>query len=529
MVSFRTLLPTFVLLAFAECKINWGGCNQLQALQFNSSTIPVPFQCGTLDVPLDYSSQNSSEKLTLELLKAPAPLESKGSILVNTGGPGLPNRQDFSTLARNLIPLTGGQYDLIAFDSRGTVNTAPLTCYEDPIQEIKSFLGQKPSNKSDVAVGELWTRGTVDAEACFEAGSKNGSVMTTAFVARDLVSVVDALEEDGLLRYWGFSYGTILGATVAAMFPERIDKIIFDAVQNVHEYYHAQANFEEWELSDTLFSAIFSECVKAGPELCALAAHNETAEELEAAAYELLEISKYQPFPVGQLVVDYAAVKSTYAQSLYTQRAWPLTTALVDVLFYGTESSIEEVLSGLPHINITGLTLPGLAATDIALAGIYCSDNQVRTESFDEFVPAIDKLYSLSQIMGDLGVSSYMRCQQWKIKPKETYRGSLEHVQIKNPPLFIGNTLDGHTPLKSAYNVSASFEGSVVLEIDGYGHGSTAVPSECSLKAISAYWVNGTLPEPGTRCARDVEPYTNDWWPEVFKAAGVNETWIHKG
>jgi pimeloyl-ACP methyl ester carboxylesterase len=39
----------------------------------------------------------------------------------------------------------------------------------------------------------------------------------------------------------GFSYGTTLGATAAAMFPDRIDKMILDAVQNVHEYYHAQA------------------------------------------------------------------------------------------------------------------------------------------------------------------------------------------------------------------------------------------------------------------------------------------------
>jgi hypothetical protein len=46
-------------------------------------------------------------------------------------------------------------------------------------------------------------RGAADAEACFEVRRKNGEVMTTAFVARDLISVVDALEEDGLLRYWG--------------------------------------------------------------------------------------------------------------------------------------------------------------------------------------------------------------------------------------------------------------------------------------------------------------------------------------
>jgi hypothetical protein len=101
MVLYRTLLPTFALLATVKCNFNWTSCDP--AL-FDSSTVPVPFSCGTLDVPFDYTSHNFSEKLTLKLIKAPAPLESKGTILFNMGGPGVSNRNDFSTLAPTLIP-----------------------------------------------------------------------------------------------------------------------------------------------------------------------------------------------------------------------------------------------------------------------------------------------------------------------------------------------------------------------------------------------------------------------------------------
>ena len=68
-----------------------------------------------------------------------------------------------------------------------------------------------------------------------------------------MIRIAEALDDDGLLRFWGkcfldpaeswpinclgFSYGTVLGATVAAMFPEKIDKLVLDGVLNPHEYY----------------------------------------------------------------------------------------------------------------------------------------------------------------------------------------------------------------------------------------------------------------------------------------------------
>jgi hypothetical protein len=41
------------------------------------------------------------------------------------------------------------------------------------------------------------------ADDCYEAQNKTGSLIGRAFVARDMMQIVDALDEDGLLRYWG--------------------------------------------------------------------------------------------------------------------------------------------------------------------------------------------------------------------------------------------------------------------------------------------------------------------------------------
>jgi hypothetical protein len=58
-------------------------------------------------------------------------------------------------------------------------------------------------NSSDVALGRLWARGGINAELCFQKSNATGNLIGTASVARDLISVVDALGEDGMFRYWG--------------------------------------------------------------------------------------------------------------------------------------------------------------------------------------------------------------------------------------------------------------------------------------------------------------------------------------
>lgn len=119
--------------------------------------------------------------------------------------------------------------------------------------------------------------------------------------------------------------------------------------------------------------------------------------------------------------------------------------------------------------------------------------------------------------------ASMAACAQWPYNAKERYQGDFQ-VKTKNPVLFIGNTGDAHTPLVSAYNVSSGFEGSSVLEIDGYGHASVAVPSSCSMKHIAAYWQDLTLPRNGTRCFAEAQPFKNVSWADIFamESAGAN-------
>lgn len=44
-------------------------------------------------------------------------------------------------------------------------------------------------------------------------------------------------QDSNNLTHQGFSYGTILGATVAAMFPDRIGRMILDGAVNLAEWF----------------------------------------------------------------------------------------------------------------------------------------------------------------------------------------------------------------------------------------------------------------------------------------------------
>lgn len=76
--------------------------------------------CGTLNVPLDYTNPASNQTLQLQLVKVNAAKQpKKGSILFNPGGPGESGR-DWIAGANGdaLLIATGGEYDLIGFDTR---------------------------------------------------------------------------------------------------------------------------------------------------------------------------------------------------------------------------------------------------------------------------------------------------------------------------------------------------------------------------------------------------------------------------
>jgi hypothetical protein len=198
-----------------------------------------------------------------------------------------------------------------------------------------------------------------------------------------------------------------------------------------------------------------------------LAARNQTAEELENAVWAMLDTLKYNPVPVGNVLVDYASAKGILTQAMYGPGGWPKVAVTLDAFLTAIAIGGPQPGPDSPEQFDLAL-LKKTAQTLYSIAGIHCGDRKTRLSTLEQFMPAVDKLYQTSRLFGDVTVGLAMQCAKWKMEPKERYEGNF-HAKTKGPMLILGNTLDGHTPLKSAHNVSAGFEGSVVLEINGYG------------------------------------------------------------
>jgi len=255
------------------------------------------------------------------------------------------------------------------------------------------------------------------------------------------------------------------------MFPDRMDKVVLDGVVNLQEYYHGNLG-DGFQATDQAFSGFFSGCIAAGKGKCALAGLNRTAADLEQAVYDLFDTVKYHPIPLPGVftVLDYAAIKGYIFDQLYSPNLWPKLAQLIAVLLINDIAAIEQFV-------VTEILQPQNSTTSIPLTaeantGIRCADNTVRTSNVSDVLPFIDNWYKLSRLAGDQIAVVFMKCLQWKIKPKEIYTGSFvvpNGIKTRKPLLLIGNKFDPVTPVVQAQNVSASFAGSVVLAQNGYG------------------------------------------------------------
>jgi hypothetical protein len=82
--------------------IRWGPCD------FDILGVPIPFECGKMMAPLDYTNKESDKMVDIQILRLKATKQpSKGSIFFNFGGPGAAGIDEFGAFQARLIAYVG--------------------------------------------------------------------------------------------------------------------------------------------------------------------------------------------------------------------------------------------------------------------------------------------------------------------------------------------------------------------------------------------------------------------------------------
>ncbi|HEY3187036.1 MAG TPA: alpha/beta fold hydrolase, partial [Solirubrobacteraceae bacterium] len=298
-----------------RASLDWHACADLP------EDAPTTFECATVEVPRDYSRPNGRQ-ITLALTRLPAKDAANriGSLFFNFGGPGGDGVSSLQAISARYDPLNR-RFDLVGFDPRGVGQSSPaIDCAVN--QETDGIYAQPFPTPDNLDVDALVARDRAYVERCVERNADILPYVSTANVARDMDVLREAVG-DSRLTYLGFSYGTTLGATYAAMFPTHFRSMVLDGAFSADQYVNQPLE------SLREYTAGFERALDRFLHACA--AHQDACkgfggEDPWTALDELVERANAQPLPVtgdNPRPVDGDDILAAANQSMFAKKLWP--------------------------------------------------------------------------------------------------------------------------------------------------------------------------------------------------------------
>ena len=200
--------------------VQWGSC---------PATIPAQFQCATEPVPLNYQHP-AGQQISLALIRLPAsdPSERIGSLFIDFGGPGGPDVTDLVNRADTVFsPAIRARFDLVAWDPRGVEYSDPVNCFATDTADTDYFNSIPVFPYPQSGEPAFFQLNAQLGRDCLQRSAALMRHVSSADTARDL-NVLRQDVGDPKLTYLGFSYGTVIGATYANLFPDKVRAMVLD-------------------------------------------------------------------------------------------------------------------------------------------------------------------------------------------------------------------------------------------------------------------------------------------------------------
>jgi len=481
---------------YAGEQISWKRCGEAGGR---------PVECSQIEVPMDqYNATSSGDKtFNISLVRLRAENATK-NLLLNPGGPGGSGAEFIFRKGKQLSDIVGNGFHLLSFDPRGINGSTPAaSCY--PSKKVKR--AHSGVNSVDVVVDSpgmyAWTNNFV--KACRDTMDEHGAYINTVQTAADMNSILEAVGQEDMV-YWGFSYGTVLGQTYASLFPERSERVIIDGVANNFRWfdsvYDNYGDAIEESLSDTenVLAGFFDQCIKAGHN-CTLGSLASSKEELERLVFDFSAKLREQPLSVyvnNTLygLLDYPSLwYNGIFPALYKPAAWYSLSENLYRLIQGNATAAWLSYGIEEPFGIEGEGNQFVIYNDAKTGPAYWPQDR------ESIVKAQIPISNSSTFAPTENETPYAK-QQWAI-PRTHNFSQPELVNTAHPLLILSTTFDPVCPLKSAKTAYGAFNGSQLIEVEGYGHCSIAMPSTCLAMHVRNFLYNGTLPDEYTRCEVD--------------------------
>jgi pimeloyl-ACP methyl ester carboxylesterase len=535
---------------------NWETLRSSTSLQY--SNCHEDYQCARLILPMDYWNDTTNATVTLALIRKPAlvPVTHPrygGAVVMNPGGPGghgvpflLSVGEQISSLLSPSDEDDGGKFfDLISFDPRGVGYSTPkLACFQGDTTSEQAWnlrnWEQGSLGASAVAFGQLWAMSKARAGSCAIISEEPDikRYATTAYVARDILEIVEKHGEwrekeatrlstshshethevykhqsgQEKLLYWGFSYGTNIGSTFAAMFPDRVERLVLDGVVDAIDNLQI-AWFTDLSDTEKTMSSFYRYCTDAGYPACLLASPDSKTDSVHVKQRTLAIIENIRDDPVTVIglhpeVITVHDLRMLIFLSLYKPvQMFPILARTLAELEKGDGSNSARMLRPYHDLRCRAAPYVNHMFDNDAQLAITCSDGDDQTwMNRTEFANFAEQLIDISPSIGDVWAALRMYCIHYPLRPQHRYTGPWE-VTPAHPILFIGNTMDPVTPAINAYKMANRFKNSVVLLQDSAGHSSLAAYSKCTTQYVRGYFQIGHLPVANTTCQPDEIPF----------------------
>lgn len=464
------------LLPFYSQHVTWSACEK------------SGFDCAQVSAPLDWNDPGRG-KVTLALIRhrasGGAPL---GTIFTDPGGPGESGYAFVRDSSSYGVGSDAAQrYDVVGFDPRGVGRSSAVTCFDAADMDSYLFDIQKGPRNSEAWEAEELQSDRGFAEACEKNSRGILPYITTEFAARDL-DLMRALLGQKKLNYLGYSYGTLLGATYAGLYPKNVGRMVLDGAldptSTMLDVSVAQAHGFE-----TSLRAYAAACV-AGRN-CPFTG---TADDAMSDIGAMLAAVDRDPVKNrdGRLLGADSLMTAIVA-TLYSQQSWPYLSQMFTGVKKGDPSLAFQLADF--YYNRT--------------AGAY-SDNS--TEAFTAYncldYPNNATPAQLAAATAQIARESPTVAPYWNVYVNicdvwpATSDVTLAPITAKgaSPIVVIGSTGDPATPYAWAQALAGQLASGVLITRVGEGHTGFDQGNSCVDSAVNAYLIRGTTPDDGLRC-----------------------------